>query len=67
MGKSRGGRKPIECGRLTDKFGVSWQIVPRVLPELLGGGDEQTDRVMQAVMSMKKLDLDRMKAAASPQ
>ena len=61
------GGQHIECGWLTDKFGVSWQIVPRILPELLGGGAEQTERVMRAVMSMKKLDLAQMKAAASAQ
>jgi predicted 3-demethylubiquinone-9 3-methyltransferase (glyoxalase superfamily) len=59
------GGEHIECGWLTDKFGVSWQIVPRILPELLGGDAEQTDRVMRAVMSMKKLDLAQMKAAAA--
>jgi predicted 3-demethylubiquinone-9 3-methyltransferase (glyoxalase superfamily) len=57
----------VQCGWLTDKFGVSWQIVPRALPELLDGDAEQSDRVMRAVMSMKKLDIAQMKAAASPQ
>jgi len=61
------GGQHIECGWLTDKFGVSWQIVPRALPELLAGDARQTDRVMRAVMTMKKLDLARMQAAASPQ
>ena len=41
----------VQCGWLTDKFGVSWQIVPRALPELLGGDAQRTDRVMRAVMS----------------
>ncbi len=59
------GGQHIECGWLTDKFGVSWQIIPRMLPELLGGDAERTDRVMRAVMTMKKLDLAQMKAAAS--
>ena len=57
----------IQCGWLTDKFGVSWQIVPRVLPELLGSGAERTDRVMRAVLSMEKLDIARMQEAASLQ
>ena len=61
------GGEHIQCGWLTDKFGVSWQIVPRVLPELLGGGAERTDRVMCAVLSMGKLDIAQMQAAASPQ
>ena len=60
------GGEHMQCGWLTDKFGVSWQIVPRILPELLGGDAKQTDRVMGAVMSMKKLDLTQMEAAASP-
>ena len=54
------GGEHIQCGWLTDKFGVSWQIVPRILPELLGGDAERTDRVMRAVMSMKKLDIAQM-------
>ncbi|HEY1781597.1 MAG TPA: VOC family protein [Roseiarcus sp.] len=61
------GGQHVECGWLTDKFGVTWQIVPRILPELLGGDAQQTDRVMRAVMSMKKLDVAQMQAAASPQ
>ena len=61
------GGEHVQCGWLTDKFGVSWQIVPRALPELLGGGAERTDRVMRAVMGMKKLDVAQMKAAASAQ
>jgi predicted 3-demethylubiquinone-9 3-methyltransferase (glyoxalase superfamily) len=60
------GGEHVQCGWLTDKFGVSWQIVPRVLPELLGGDAERTDRVMRAVMSMKKLDIAQMEEAASP-
>jgi predicted 3-demethylubiquinone-9 3-methyltransferase (glyoxalase superfamily) len=61
------GGEHVQCGWLTDKFGVSWQIVPRVLPELLGGDAERTDRVMRAVMSMKKLDIAEMGEAASAQ
>ena len=59
------GGQHIECGWLTDKFGVSWQIIPRMLPELLGGDAERTDRVMRAVMSMKKLDVAEMEKAAA--
>jgi predicted 3-demethylubiquinone-9 3-methyltransferase (glyoxalase superfamily) len=43
------GGEHVQCGWLTDKFGVSWQI-PRTLPDLLRGGAERTDRVMRAVM-----------------
>jgi predicted 3-demethylubiquinone-9 3-methyltransferase (glyoxalase superfamily) len=60
------GGEHIECGWLTDKFGVSWQIVPRILLELLGGDAGRTDRVMRAVMSMKKLDIAQMQQAAAP-
>jgi predicted 3-demethylubiquinone-9 3-methyltransferase (glyoxalase superfamily) len=50
-----------QCGWLTDKFGVSWQIVPRGLPEFLTGGDaERTDRLMRAVLAMKKLDIAQL-------
>jgi predicted 3-demethylubiquinone-9 3-methyltransferase (glyoxalase superfamily) len=61
------GGEHIACGWLTDKFGVSWQIVPRKLPEFLGSGDaERTDRVMRAVMKMKKLDIAQLQQAFSP-
>ncbi|MET9363268.1 VOC family protein [Streptomyces sp. NPDC006632] len=51
------------CGWLKDKYGLSWQIVPAELPELLGQGAEKTDRVMAAVMGMKKLDLQTLRDA----
>jgi predicted 3-demethylubiquinone-9 3-methyltransferase (glyoxalase superfamily) len=58
------GGKIIECGWLQDKFGLSWQIVPTVLGELMQNGDaEKSKRVMQAVMKMKKLDIDALKSA----
>ena len=62
------GGAPGQCGWLTDKFGVSWQIVPRALSEYLSGGDAQrTDRFMRAVLTMKKLDIAQLQEAASPQ
>jgi predicted 3-demethylubiquinone-9 3-methyltransferase (glyoxalase superfamily) len=62
------GGQHVQCGWLADKFGVSWQIVPRALPELIMSGDaERTDRVMRAVMTMKKLDVAQMQQAASQQ
>jgi predicted 3-demethylubiquinone-9 3-methyltransferase (glyoxalase superfamily) len=60
------GGEHVQCGWLTDKFGVSWQIVPRALPELLGGDAESTERVMRAVLSMKKLDIAQMRQAFAP-
>lgn len=53
----------MQCGWLTDKFGVSWQIVPTMFTELLRRGDgEKNNRMMQALYNMKKLiiaDLQR--------
>ena len=56
-----GGRESM-CGWLKDKFGLSWQVVPADIEELLTGG--KSDQVMQAVMQMKKLDLHVMRRAA---
>jgi predicted 3-demethylubiquinone-9 3-methyltransferase (glyoxalase superfamily) len=53
-----------QCGWLKDKYGVSWQIVPTVLPEMLTGPDPQkSQRAMQAMLQMKKLDIDKLKRA----
>lgn len=55
---------PGQCGWLKDKFGLSWQIVPTVLVELLQDQDAQkSQRVMQALMQMTKLDIARLKQA----
>jgi predicted 3-demethylubiquinone-9 3-methyltransferase (glyoxalase superfamily) len=54
------------CGWLKDKFGVSWQIVPTALPELLSDPDqEKAQRVMQAMLSMKKIEIDSLEEAAA--
>ena len=54
------------CGWLRDKFGLSWQIVPTVLPELLADPDkEKSQRVMQAMLQMKKLEIDALERAAA--
>lgn len=61
------GGAPGQCGWLTDKFGVSWQIVPRALPTLLLSGDaERVDRLMRAIMPMKKLDIAKLQQAFGP-
>jgi predicted 3-demethylubiquinone-9 3-methyltransferase (glyoxalase superfamily) len=53
-----------QCGWLTDKFGVSWQIVPTALGEMMKSGTgEQRERVMTAVLAMIKLDIATLKAA----
>ncbi|HVY45959.1 MAG TPA: VOC family protein [Minicystis sp.] len=58
------GGKEVACGWLTDRFGVSWQVVPTILPKLLGSGDAaRSQRVMQAMFGMKKLDIAKLKAA----
>src|SRR3954452_23891653 len=57
------GGQESQCGWLKDKFGLSWQIVPSNIGELLTGDPERTNRVMVAVMKMKKLDLQQMKDA----
>jgi len=59
---------PVEaqqCGWIKDKFGVSWQVVPRILTELLLDPDrEKANRVMGAMMQMKKLDIAELQRAA---
>jgi len=62
---SAGGRKD-HCGWLQDKFGVSWQIIPAVLGELLHSKDPETaQRVMKAMLKMDKIDIETLKRAAS--
>jgi len=60
-----GGGSPSKCGWLKDKFGLSWQIVPNALGDLLGGGGNPTraKRVMDTMLSMEKLELNRLEAA----
>lgn len=56
-----GGGEPSQCGWLKDKFGVSWQIVPKVLPEMLASPDrEAAERAMQAMLGMTKLDIRQL-------
>lgn len=52
-----------QCGWLKDKFGVSWQIVPQVLSELLNEDPDKSERVMKAMLQMKKLDIKALKEA----
>jgi predicted 3-demethylubiquinone-9 3-methyltransferase (glyoxalase superfamily) len=59
------GGKEVQCGWLKDKFGLSWQIVPTVLGELLSDKDAaKSQRVMQAMLKMVKLDIKKLKQAA---
>src|ERR1700724_4338382 len=62
--KLSAGGAQVECGWLKDKFGLSWQIVPTVLPELLSDPDpEKSQRVMKVMLTMKKLDIRALKQA----
>lgn len=55
-----------QCGWLKDKFGVSWQIVPAQLGEMLGSSDpQQSKRVLDALLGMKKIDIAQLEAAAN--
>jgi predicted 3-demethylubiquinone-9 3-methyltransferase (glyoxalase superfamily) len=58
------GGEPGQCGWLTDKFGVSWQIIPKALGELLGDEDpEKANRVMNAMLQMGKIEIDGLRRA----
>lgn len=60
------GGEPGRCGWLVDRWGVSWQIVPKRLPDLLASGDPAVvQRVSEAMMQMGKIDIAALDAAAS--
>jgi|ERR1043166_124428 predicted 3-demethylubiquinone-9 3-methyltransferase (glyoxalase superfamily) len=62
--KLSAGGQEVECGWVKDKYGLSWQIVPNVLFEMLQDKDaERKERVMKAMLQMKKLDIARLDAA----
>lgn len=57
--------QPSQCGWLKDKYGLSWQIVPRALVELLSSSDAaKAGRVVQSMMTMSKIDIAALQAAA---
>ena len=58
------GGAPQQCGWLTDKFGLSWQIVPSIMNELMSDADK-ANRVMGAVLKMVKLDIAELQRAAA--
>ncbi len=62
---SEGGNPQAQqCGWLMDKFGFSWQVIPKALPELLSDPDKaKADRVMQAMLQMKKIDIEGLRRA----
>jgi predicted 3-demethylubiquinone-9 3-methyltransferase (glyoxalase superfamily) len=60
-----GGGEPSQCGWLKDPYGLSWQIVPTALDELLGDPDPgRAQRAMQAMLGMTRLDIAALRAAA---
>jgi len=62
---SAGGQKS-QCGWLKDKFGLSWQIIPKALGELLGDKDPcKSQNVMKAMLHMDKIDIARLKEASA--
>ena len=62
--KLSAGGETEQCGWLRDRYGVSWQIVPTVLGELLQGKDPaRSERVMRAMLKMKKLDISGLRQA----
>ena len=64
---SEGGEKS-RCGWLKDKFGLSWQVVPTILAELMGDKDpEKSKRVMQAMLQMDKIEIEPLKRAHAGQ
>jgi len=60
----QGGGRPDQCGWLKDKFGLSWQVVPTILPQLLHDKDpEKSRRVMEAMLKMVKIDINALEDA----
>ncbi|WSY32432.1 VOC family protein [Streptomyces sp. NBC_00887] len=60
---TEGGEESM-CGWLKDRYGLSWQIVPRALPELLADPDkDRAERVMKAMLGMRKLDIRTLRDA----
>jgi predicted 3-demethylubiquinone-9 3-methyltransferase (glyoxalase superfamily) len=61
-----GGGSPSQCGWLKDRFGLSWQVVPRALPDLLSNKDRaKAGRAMQALLTMTKIDIATLQQAAA--
>ena len=61
---SAGGGEESQCGWLKDKFGLSWQVTPTVLIDMLHDKDPgKAERAMKAMLQMRKIDIDKLKAA----
>ena len=64
MALTANGGSESQCAWLKDRFGVSWQIVPEVLPRLLSSSDRQAaDRALQAMLKMSKMDIEALESA----
>jgi predicted 3-demethylubiquinone-9 3-methyltransferase (glyoxalase superfamily) len=62
--KLSAGGQEVQCGWVKDKYGLSWQVVPTLLGEMLNDPDpEKAKRVMAAMLKMKKIDIDELKKA----
>ena len=60
-----GGGKPVQCGWLKDRYGLSWQVNPTVLSRIFSGKDSaRAERVMKAMLEMVKLDITKLEEAA---
>jgi predicted 3-demethylubiquinone-9 3-methyltransferase (glyoxalase superfamily) len=59
-----GGGKPVQCGWLKDRFGLSWQVIPADMDSLFSGDPKKAQRVMQAMLKMVKLDIRKLQEAA---
>ncbi len=62
-GKLSAGGEPSQCGWLKDRYGLSWQVVPAVLPELMNNSKSAV-KVMEALLQMTKLDIAKLQRAA---
>lgn len=64
--KLSAGGKEVECGWVQDKFGLSWQVVPTIIGKIVGENDPaKTNRMMQAVLKMKRLNIAELERAAN--
>lgn len=67
-GKLSADPKAEQCGWLKDKYGLSWQVAPAIMQDLISGNDKmRVDRVTQAFLKMKKFDIATLKRAAASQ
>ncbi|MCV4777670.1 VOC family protein, partial [Escherichia coli] len=59
----QGGGTPVQCGWLKDRYGVSWQVAPRRLGEMISGGGPGAAAASKAMLGMVKLDIAQLEAA----